>query len=121
MKAWVLAVVLIAMCGGVALGHARYVKSDPAKGAVLNRSPQAVRAWFSEELNPNGSVMNVRDARDRVVASGGVDLDDLERKSMIVRVRALAPGKYTVGWRTVSAEDGDVLHDRFSFMIAAPK
>lgn len=99
-------------------GHARLVRAEPAPNAVLTRPPRVVRAWFSEELAPQGSVMNVRDARGRLLASGGVDLADLERTSMVAVLRTpLSPGTYTVGWRTVSAVDGDVLHGTFRFTV----
>ena len=101
-----------------ATGHARLVRADPAPNAVLTRPPRVVRAWFSEELAPQGSVVNVRDARGRLLASGGVDLADLERTSMVAVPRTpLGPGTYTVGWRTVSAVDGDVLHGTFRFTV----
>lgn len=99
-------------------GHARLVRAEPAPNAVLARPPRVVRAWFSEELTPQGSVLNVRDARGRLLGSGGVDLADLERTSMVAVLRTpLGPGTYTVGWRTVSAADGDVLHGTFRFTV----
>ncbi len=112
---------LVAVLGGVALGHARYVRSEPAHGAVVRPSPPVVRAWFSEELNIKGSFMNVRDARGKLLASGGIDLDDVERRSMIVRLKPLSPGKYAVGWRTVSVDDGDTASGTFAFTLGAPK
>jgi methionine-rich copper-binding protein CopC len=118
---WLVAVGLVTMLAGAALGHARYVKSEPAAGAVVNVAPRVVRAWFTEELNPAGSAINVRDGAGKVLASGGVDLNDLERRSLIVRLKPIPPGKYTVGWRTVSADDGDILNGRFAFTVRSTK
>ncbi len=121
MKTWLLAIGLVAVLGGIALGHAHYVRSEPANGAVVRQSPRVVRAWFSEELRATGSFMNVRDARGRLLASGGIDLDDVERRSMVVTLKLMTLGKYTVGWRTISVDDGDTSGGTFTFTVAAPK
>jgi len=103
----------------VVRGHARLVRSEPTAGAVVRVPPALVRAWFSEELDPARSVINVRDARGALVGSGGVDLNDLDRRSMVAKLKSLRPGTYTVAWQTVSALDGDLLRGRFRFTVAS--
>ena len=115
----VLAFVLGLFSPAVVRGHARLVRSEPAAGAVVRVAPALVRAWFSEELDPARSVINVRDARGVLVGSGGVDLNDLERRSMVAKLKSLRPGTYTVAWQTVSALDGDLLRGRFRFTVAS--
>ncbi len=115
------AVLALALLWPVAVrGHARLVRSEPAAGAVVRVPPVLVRAWFSEELDPARSVINVRDARGALVGSGGVDLNDLERRSMVAGLKPLRPGTYTVAWQTVSALDADLLRGRFRFTVAPP-
>lgn len=99
--------------------HAKLVRSDPKAGTVLKISPQVVRAWFNEELDPRGSAMSVWDAARRRVddGRGGVDLDDLDRKSMFARVRTVGNGVYAVRWRAVSADDGFVAEGGFTFTV----
>lgn len=99
--------------------HAKLVRSDPTAGTVVKVPPQVVRAWFNEELDPRGSAMSVWDAATRRVddGQGGVDLDDLDRKSMLARVRTLGNGVYTVRWRAVSADDGFIAEGRFTFTV----
>ncbi len=100
-------------------GHAQLVRSDPKAGVVLTAPPQVVRTWFDDELDPDHSTIGVSDARGQRVddGHGGVDLNDLDRKSMIARLRAIGAGTYTVRWRAVSANDGFVTQGSFAFIV----
>lgn len=114
-------VVLAALTGGHQVeAHAKLVRAEPAANSTLKTAPKAVRIWFTQELVPKRSTLSVLDARNRRVddGKGGVDLADLDRKSMIARLKPLGPGKYTVRWRTVSAEDRDVIEGSFRFTVA---
>lgn len=101
------------------LAHARLVRASPAPSSTLKAAPRLVRAVFNEELDPRGSTLIVTDARGRRVddGRGGVDLDDLDRKTLVVRLRALGPGTYTVRWRATSADDQFVASGSFRFTI----
>src|SRR5260370_110262 len=44
--------------------HAILLRSDPARDAVLAHSPEQVRMWFSEDLNPSFSTAYVVNAKD---------------------------------------------------------
>lgn len=65
------------------------------------------------------SAISVRDARNRRVddGKGGVDLDDLDRRTMIARLRPIGPGIYTVRWKAVSSPDLDVTQGSYRFMV----
>jgi len=127
MKQIGLAAVVVAMlCGAVlideAAAHARLVRADPARGSTLATPPTVVRLWFQlggEELDPRRSVVSVWDVRGRRVddGKGGVDLDDLDRTSMIARLKPIGPGSYTVRWRAVSSPDGSVAQGSFRFTV----
>src|SRR2546425_11312791 len=99
--------------------HAKLVRSEPKVGAVLTVSPTVVRAWFDDELDPEASTIGVWDVRAHRVddGRGGVDLNDLDRTSMIARLRAVGVGTYTVRWRAVSADDGFVAQGSFVFAV----
>ena len=103
-----------------ATAHAKLLRAEPAANSTLKTAPKAVRIWFTQELDPKRCTVSVSDARGRRVddGKGGVDLNDLDRKSMIARLRPLGPGKYTVRWRTVSAEDRDISEGSFRFTVA---
>jgi copper resistance protein C len=105
---------------GAALGHAKLLRAEPAAGSTVKAAPRVVRATFNDELDPRRSTMTVTDARTRRVddGKGGVDLDDLDRKTMIARLRAVGPGTYTVHWKAVSADDQNVAQGTFRFTVA---
>jgi len=109
---------IVAMSTGV-WAHARLLRSDPGAGAVLTVPPKVVRVWFDDELDPDRSTISVWDAREHRVddGRGGVDLSDLDRKSMVARLRAAGAGTYTVRWRAVSADDGFISQGRFVFTV----
>ncbi|MDR7439737.1 MAG: copper resistance protein CopC [Armatimonadota bacterium] len=112
--------VLVAACNALGFAHARLVRSSPQDGAVLPASPPVIRAWFNEELDPSRSRIEVLDPQGRRIAWGGVDLEDLDRRILVVRVRRLRPGTYTVRWTAVSADDGYVVRGRFRFTVRLP-
>ena len=110
---------LLLACTPALWAHAKLLRSEPPAGAVVNIPPRAVRAWFNDELDPARSLLSVWDAGGRRVDDrhGGVDLDDLDRRSMAARLRVIGNGIYTVRWRAVSADDGFVTEGSFKFTV----
>lgn len=99
------------------------VRSEPAADSTVDSPPEQVRAWFNEELDVNGSTLQVFDAEGQQVdnGDGGVDLYDPEHASMVVTLPPqLTNGHYIVRWYAVVAEDGDTAAGEFSFSIALP-
>ncbi len=111
---------ILALLVGVGTGsaHAVFVKSDPVARSILRTSPKTVRVWFNDELDPKRSSLSIWDGKGRRVGQGGVDLDDLDRKSMYARIKRIGPGKYIVKWRAVSVDDGYVAQGAFQFTLA---
>lgn len=103
-----------------AAGHAKLLRAEPAPGSTLTTVPRVVRAWFNDELDPKHSTLIVTDRRGRRVddGKGGVDLNDLDRKSMLAKLRPIGPGVYTVKWKAVSADDRYVAQGTFRFTVA---
>jgi copper transport protein len=103
----------------LAAAHAKLVRADPAPGAVLRSAPIQVRVVFSEELAARGSFLVVVDGRGRRVddGRGGLDLDDLDRKTLVVRLKPLRPGRYVVRWQATSADDGYVARGQYAFTV----
>lgn len=119
---------LVLVCGLLVLltwpvspvaAHPALVRADPKPGAILGRVPVAVRLWFNEELDPALSSVTVWGPRTVSVVSGkgGVDLNDLSRKSMVARLRPLRPGTYTVRWRAAGADDLAVTQGSYTFTV----
>jgi methionine-rich copper-binding protein CopC len=104
---------------GSAGAHAKLVRADPSPGSIVKVVPLVVRAWFNAELNSKSSTIGVWDARGQRAddGRGGVDLNDMDRKSLQTRLKPLRPGKYTVKWKAVSADDADVAQGTFQFTV----
>ena len=86
----------------------------------MAQSPDRVTAWFGRELDTRRSSLEVYDAAGYLMegALGGVDLNDLDHASMIVRLPAPLPaGTYSVRWRAVDSVDGDATEGAFTFTV----
>lgn len=99
--------------------HAGYDRSEPADSAVLESSPPRVDVWFKQEVQRRGeetTMMVVNQNGDRVDTN--VVIDDADRHHMYAELPpALPPGRYTVIWSTLSAEDGEKAHGAFHFFV----
>jgi methionine-rich copper-binding protein CopC len=113
----------VALPGRVVFAHAKLLRADPKPGSTVASPPTVVRAWFNEELDTKRSVIIVRDVKGKQVddGKGGVDLSDMDRKSLKATLKAVGPGTYTVTWTAVSADDANLEKGAFRFTIAATK
>lgn len=108
--------------GGLA-AHGRLLRAEPAPGTRVTVAPKVVRVWFTltegEELDVRRSTLSVWNSAGARVddGKGGVDLNDLDRSSMIVRLKALKPGTYTVKWKVITDPDGAVAQGSFRFTL----
>lgn len=99
--------------------HANLVRAEPGIGASVATAPTTVRLSFSEAPEPRYSTVTVFNA-----AHERFDNDDLhaapdDRLSLIVGVRGMPQGVYTVVWKTTSADDGHTESGTFAFGIGA--
>jgi hypothetical protein len=105
------------------LAHAKLLRAEPAPGATITATPKVVRLWFhlapGEELDIRRSTISIWDSRARRVddGKGGVDLDDLDRQSMIVRLKPLKSGTYAVKWQVITSPDGASSRGAFRFTL----
>jgi copper transport protein len=100
-----------------ASAHALLQSSDPAANTTLQASPTAVTIRFGERPDPRLSTIKVLDTSGKSVTAGEATavLDDPLK--LTVGVQSLAPGVYTVAWRTVSAVDGHLAAGSFAFGV----
>jgi methionine-rich copper-binding protein CopC len=113
-----LGLVLLLASSSNAFAHARFDISDPPSGSALDGQPFVLRAWFSQELTSK-STMSVMDANGVQVdlGDGHVDMDDPDRKLMLVSLPELPEGIYTVLYAADSAEDGHTYEGAFAFGV----
>jgi methionine-rich copper-binding protein CopC len=118
--AWLQIAVAILSClalSNQASAHATLVKSNPAADAVLTQQPSAIQAWYSEEVAVKGSFIRLYDSADKLLATGGVDLNDHNHESMKLIPPLLPAGTYTIKWHAISADDNHVTQDEFRFTV----
>ena len=110
--------------------HAILLSSDPAKGSTLSASPDQIRMWFSENLNPAFStayVVNAANSAANVqkdvkthVDKGDAHVSAADSKEMDVSLKPSLPSAvYVVLYRTQSADDGHILSGNFIFTVEA--
>lgn len=104
---------------GPVAAHAALDVATPAAGATVTGPPSEVSGTFTQDMDPAGSSIELRDADGTVIATGGVDPANA-RRMVIADLPQLAAGEYEVRWTTLSSEDGELDRDTWAFTVAAP-
>jgi copper resistance protein C len=99
--------------------HAAMTKSSPSNGAMLSSPPALIQAWFSDDVTPSGSYLRLYDARNTLIASGGVDPKVSSHTALRLVPPRLGPGAYLVRWHVVATEDNHVTEGYFRFSVGA--
>jgi methionine-rich copper-binding protein CopC len=96
--------------------HAFIDHSDPAVGSTVPTAPKVLHIWFTQELEPAFSWIQVTDKSGAAVNDGTSFIDPSNKQEMDIKLKSLRGGKYTVKWRVLSVDthttDGD-----FSFQV----
>jgi copper resistance protein C len=112
----VLASLLITVATFEAGAHAFLDHATPAVGSVIHASPAQVRLWFTQELEPAFSTVQVQDRDGRRVDKQDNNVDRANPVLMQVTLPQLAPGRYRVVWRALSV-DTHVTEGDFTFNV----
>jgi copper transport protein len=103
-----------------AWAHAALLAANPAPGADLRTSPQAIRLSFSEPIEVSVSAIEVLDSSGKNLGHGAVRAAGSNRAQLALSP-ALARGTYTVNWRVISSDDGHATSGSYEFGVdAAP-
>jgi len=89
-----------------AVAHALLVRALPAANAALTAPPTQIELWFSEELEPAFSEAYLVDLAGQEIGRGTAMVDPADPMHLSLPAPALAPGIYTVVYRTLSRADG---------------
>jgi methionine-rich copper-binding protein CopC len=95
---------LLLAISGVASSHAFLDHAAPSVGSTLSAAPDRVRLWYTQELEPAFSGIEVLDANGARVDDGKVVLGPNDATSLSVGLKPLGPGTYTVHWHVVSVD-----------------
>lgn len=113
----ILAVVLMAGLSAPAWAHAQLRAASPAVGSTVSQAPGEVAITYSEGVEPSFSTIEVTDAMgmrvDRADPHNGPD----GKTRLIVTLKPLAAGVYTVTWSAISV-DTHHTQGRFTFTVA---
>ena len=103
----------------LAQAHAFLDHADPKVGSTIKGSPSVVKIWFTEELEPAFSKIQVFDSTGKEVDAKDVKVDSSNKALMTVSVSNLPAGTYKVKWSAV-AVDTHHTTGGFSFQVASP-
>jgi methionine-rich copper-binding protein CopC len=110
------ALVTLLLGAGVAWGHAFLDHAEPRVGSTVKSPPSRVRAWFTQELEPAFSTLEVFNDRGERVNLGPAQIDAASPTLLQVPLKPLGPGTYRVKWRVLSI-DTHVTEGAFTFRL----
>ncbi len=100
-----------------AWAHAHLKRSDPSAGAKLATPPTAIRLWFSEQPELSLTFASLKDSAGRDIPLSPAGSGEPGQMQIVFRIVSnLAPGRYTLTWRT-AASDGHPSHGSFNFAV----
>jgi len=100
-----------------ALAHARLERTVPAAGAVIPAAPREVKLVFDDAVQPAGGNAVVRNA-DGASVLGGAPRLERGGRVLVLPLRALGEGDYSVRWRALS-DDGHFVSGVLAFAVGA--
>jgi len=111
---------ILVLLPATVVAHAELDRARPEDGVTVEGTPDEIVGRFTQDIDPDGSSMLLRDPAGTTIAEGALDPEN-DRRMVIGDVPDLAPGEYTVRWTTNSAEDGEIARGTWSFtVVAAP-
>lgn len=112
------------LLGGVLLvwasgagAHAFLDRADPPFGSSVRTPPAQVRIWFTEELEPAFSRMQVFNQVGQQVDKRDSQTDPGNAAILRISLPSLPPGTYKVVWRVLSV-DTHITDGEFTFQVA---
>ncbi len=111
--------ILAILLGGttVAGAHAFLERAYPRVGSTVRTSPARVRLWFTEQLEPAFSSVQVIDKSGQRVDKADSQVDPAAPKQLRISLSPLPPGTYKVIWRVLSV-DTHITEGNFTFRVA---
>ena len=109
---------LVAMLSAPAAvrAHAFLDHSDPAVGSTVPTAPATLHIWFTQELEPAFSWIQVTDKSGAAVNDGPAGVDPGNNQEMDIKLKPLPAGTYTVKWHALSVDTHTTQGD-FTFQV----
>lgn len=87
-----------------AQAHAFLDHASPAVGSSVPSAPAAIAMWFTQSLEPAFSTAAVTDRAGHRVDNGDARVDPKDPSELVVSLRPLPPGTYSVAWHVLSVD-----------------
>jgi methionine-rich copper-binding protein CopC len=84
--------------------HAFLDHASPSVGSTLPGPPATVSIWFTQELEPAFSTIEVKDQSGNRVDAGDAQVDAKDATLLRATLKPLPAGTYKVFWRVVSVD-----------------
>jgi methionine-rich copper-binding protein CopC len=109
----IVCLIFIALGATAARAHAFLDHADPLVGSTVATAPHELSLWFTQNLEPAFSTVEVDDAN-----GGRVDLGkpQISANTMRVGLKPLKPGSYKVHWHALSV-DTHTTEGNFTFHV----
>jgi methionine-rich copper-binding protein CopC len=107
---------LTALAPNAAQAHAHLDHANPAVDSTVATAPQEVALFFTQNLEPAFSTVEVTDASGARVDQGKAQISG---NTMQIGVKPLPPGSYRVRWHVISV-DTHKTEGSFSFRVGGP-
>jgi copper resistance protein C len=111
-----LAVILVLVIQSQAWAHAFLDHADPKVGGTVTNSPTEIKMWFTQNLEPAFSTVEVQDSKGKQIDKKDAHLDNKDKTLFIISLPSLPDGTYTVIWHAVSV-DTHRTQGRFKFTV----
>ncbi len=96
-----IALLLMPLAAPAAQAHAHLDHANPMVGATVPTAPAEVALWFTENLEPAFSSVEVTDASGARVDQGTAAING---NTMHIGLKAVGPGTYHVRWHALSVD-----------------
>ena len=100
----------------IMLAHAILVKANPEREATVTDAPDEVLLIFNDSVGQEFLALAVIDPSGKRVDNHDAKLDFTDHSHLRASVSKLAPGRYTVRYRVLSA-DGHVVSGKYFFDV----
>jgi methionine-rich copper-binding protein CopC len=95
---------LLSCVASVATAHAFLDHADPRVGSVVASAPARLSLWFTQEVEPAFSKIEVRDLNGIRVDDGLVDVNPADATLLHIALKTLPAGSYEVRWQVLSLD-----------------
>jgi copper resistance protein C len=113
MRIFIVVILLAALGISGAQAHAFLDHASPRVGSTVHTAPQEVSLWFTQNLEPAFSSVQVTNTSGARVDQGKAQISG---NTMRIGLKALGPGTYHVRWHALSV-DTHTTEGNFSFTV----